>query len=108
MRFLVDQQLPSALAVWLRSQGHAAEHVRDIGLLAAADAEIWRIALQTEAVIVTKDEDFIIRRSVTDGPQVLWLRMGNVTNAALLEQMAQIWTDAQGLLENGEPIVEVR
>lgn len=108
MRFLVDQQLPSALAIWLRSQGQVAEHVRDIGLRDATDAEIWRAALQAGAVVVTKDEDFIIRRSVIDGPQILWLRMGNVTNAALLGQMAQVWIGAYALLEDGEPIVEVR
>jgi predicted nuclease of predicted toxin-antitoxin system len=108
VRFLVDQQLPSALAVWLRSQGQLAEHVRDIGLRDATDAEIWEAALQTGAVIVSKDEDFVIRRSVTGGPQILWLRMGNVANAALLGQMAQVWIEACALLENGEPIVEVR
>ena len=87
--------------------GQAAEHVRDIGLRDAADTAIWRTAWQTGAIIATKDEDFIIRRYVTDGPQILWLRMGNVTNA-LLEQMARVWSHAHGLLELGEPIVEVR
>jgi predicted nuclease of predicted toxin-antitoxin system len=32
MRFLVDAQLPPALAAWIRDQGHEATAVRDIGL----------------------------------------------------------------------------
>jgi predicted nuclease of predicted toxin-antitoxin system len=32
MRFLVDAQLPPALARWLAAQGHEAAHVGDLGL----------------------------------------------------------------------------
>jgi predicted nuclease of predicted toxin-antitoxin system len=31
MRFLVDAQLPPALAQWLASHGHDAMHVTDLG-----------------------------------------------------------------------------
>lgn len=42
MRFLVDAQLPPALARLLASHGHVAEHVADIGLRDADDSPIWR------------------------------------------------------------------
>jgi predicted nuclease of predicted toxin-antitoxin system len=32
MRFLVDAQLPPALARWLAEKGHDARHVADVGL----------------------------------------------------------------------------
>jgi predicted nuclease of predicted toxin-antitoxin system len=32
LRFLVDQQLPPAMAAWLREQGFDAKHVREIDL----------------------------------------------------------------------------
>lgn len=51
MRFLVDAQLPPALARWLVAEGHAAEHVADKGLGAASDAEIWEHALRETWVI---------------------------------------------------------
>jgi Domain of unknown function (DUF5615) len=35
--------------------------VREIGLREANDAEIWRYALQQQAAIITKDEDFAER-----------------------------------------------
>jgi predicted nuclease of predicted toxin-antitoxin system len=47
VRFLVDAQLPPALARWLRDAGCEAEHVEDAGLRAAADGAIWAQALRT-------------------------------------------------------------
>jgi len=58
VRFLVDNQLPAALAVWLRAQGHEAEHVLHVQLAQAKDSPIWHYADGVNAVIVTKDEDF--------------------------------------------------
>ena len=59
MRFLVDDQLPAALARWLAANGHEAAHVMDIGLTGATDRVIWEEVRRTAAVIVTKDEDFL-------------------------------------------------
>jgi predicted nuclease of predicted toxin-antitoxin system len=50
MKFLVDAQLPPALAHWLRERGHAAEHVEDVGLSSAEDVDIWNRASQTGAI----------------------------------------------------------
>jgi hypothetical protein len=58
MRFLVDAQLPPALARWLAAKGHEAEHVADRRRGAATDSAIWDYALEAAAAIVTKDEDF--------------------------------------------------
>lgn len=40
MRFLIDEQLPTALARWIVSQGHDAQHVFDVGLGGASDVTI--------------------------------------------------------------------
>lgn len=45
MRFLVDAQLPPALARYLTDAGHQAEHVYDIGMGAASDKAIWSYAM---------------------------------------------------------------
>ena len=55
MRFLVDAQLPPALARWLASQGHVAQHVADQNLESASDAAIWDFAVAASAVVITKD-----------------------------------------------------
>lgn len=58
MRFLIDAQLPPALAVLLEEHGHTAEHITDIGPADSSERELWRYALEHQSVIVTKDEDF--------------------------------------------------
>ncbi len=110
MKFLVDAQLPPALAGWLREGGHDAAHVEDVGLREATDGLIWEHALQIGAAIITKDEDFAARaaRAIKTGPPVIvWLRVGNTTNPAL-----RAWFEARlraivELVKHGHRIVEV-
>ena len=59
MKFLVDAQLPPALARWIARPGHQAAHVFEIGLQSADDPVIWRRAREDGTVIVSKDEEFI-------------------------------------------------
>ena len=108
MNFLVDAQLPPALAQWLREAGYTAQAVRDLGLREAEDGAIWIHALQTCTVILTKDEDFAFRAQQDgNGPVVVLLRIGNTSNRALrawlLPQMTQIVT----LIKQGNRLVEV-
>jgi len=58
LRFLIDAQLPPALARLLEEHGHVAEHVTEIGPADAPDRDLWQYALEHDAVLVTKDEDF--------------------------------------------------
>ena len=76
MRFLVDAQLPPALARYLAAGGQEAEHVADIGLGGAKDQAIWEYAARVGAVIVSKDEDFAQRTFFgKGGPPVVWIRL---------------------------------
>ena len=108
MRFLVDAQLPPALARWLASRGHEASHVMDHGLEAASDPEIWNFAVQVSAVIVTKDEDFAQRKALAKGgPSVIWVRVPNVRRRALLTWFETALPRIVSALESGETLVEV-
>ena len=109
MIFLVDAQLPPALANWLTQQGHTAQHVDNLGLRDAEDVVIWNWAMSSEAIIVTKDEDFAQRMArTTNGPVIVWLRIGNSTNRALLEWLEPRWTQVTVLLDAGNRLIEVR
>ena len=109
MHFLVDAQLPPLLCSWLRGKGHAAAHVTDHGLAGASDHVIWARAVADDAIVLTKDEDFvIIRRSAANGPAVCWLRIGNVTNPTLLNWFDKIFPGLSAALAAGEMIIEVR
>jgi len=108
MRFLVDAQLPPALARFFEAQGHEAKAVRDVGLRHAEDPAVWTFA-QTGAWIVTKDEDFAERAlRLPTGPQVLWLRIGNSTNRVLLAWLEPLLPGAVKDLQMGHPLVELR
>jgi predicted nuclease of predicted toxin-antitoxin system len=107
LRFLVDAQLPPALARRLESLGHRAEHVADHGMTSASDNAIWEYAASVGAVIVTKDEDFAIRRLLTAGPAIVWLRLGNSRRVALLARIEAELPVVVAALERGEALVEV-
>ena len=109
MRFLIDAQLPPSLAVFLREAGFDAEHVVDVGLLNETDRTIAAHAVKSDAVVITKDEDFVLmRRFRRKAPQVVWIRSGNVTNRALTAMLRPVLPEIVAALEAGEGIVEVR
>ncbi|HUD92753.1 DUF5615 family PIN-like protein [Sphingobium sp.] len=107
MKFLIDAQLPPALCRWLRDRGHEAEHVSDIGMIAASDGAIAARAEADGAVLFSKDEDFVLLR-LPDRFALLWLRCGNATNRALGAWLEPRWRQIEVLLEDGERLVEVR
>jgi predicted nuclease of predicted toxin-antitoxin system len=109
MRFLVDAQLPTALARWLSVHGHVAEHVFDVMMSTSSDYDIWAYTVGCGAVIVTKDQDFASRRaSEPTGPAVVWLRCGNTRRRELLHGFEHHFVALLAALERGENVVEVR
>lgn len=109
MKFLVDQQLPPALAGFIESQGHIAQHVRELGLKEAEDRIIWRLASENDMIIVSKDEDFYFFASVPENKvKLLWLRMGNCRTSKLLETFKTQLPGVITAFESGSVIVEIR
>lgn len=108
MRFLVDAQLPPALARWLAAQGHEAAHVGDLGMQAASDAAIWDHAMASSSAIVTKDEDFAQRKVLADyGPAVVWIRLPNTRRRDLLAWFATVLPEILAAMARGETLIEV-
>jgi len=108
MRFLIDAQLPTALARWLAARGHEADHVADRQMASASDSAIWDLAVQTGAVIITKDEDFAQRKALIDtGPAVIWIRLPNTRRRELLAWFETVLPDVLLALERGETLIEL-
>lgn len=109
MRLIVDAQLPPLLAEELRRAGCDAVAVREIGLRDAKDSEIWNYAISIGAAIVTKDEDFAERCIHSqESPAVIWVRIGNASNTALLARFMPNLSQALIKLSAGDRLIEIR
>lgn len=109
MRFLVDAQLPPALARLIREHGHIAEHVTEIGPADASDNDLWRYALAHDAVIVTKDEDFAnMVATGREAPRVVWVRVGNTRRAVLMAWFEPLIEQIVSMLQAGDRLIELR
>lgn len=107
-RFLVDAQLPPALARKIESPGYPATHLIEVGLLESSDSRIWDYAMAHQAIIVTKDEDFVIRASVSKAaPSIVWLRIGNCPDARLLSWFEHEMAAVVAALDAGNRLVEI-
>ncbi|WP_184200182.1 DUF5615 family PIN-like protein [Polymorphobacter multimanifer] len=97
------------LSSQLRELGHESWHIGELAALDATDVEVCAHAADRQAVIITKDADFLRLALATRPPlQLLWVRLGNCSNARLVEQLIAHLGDAVSAFANGEQIVELR
>lgn len=109
MNFLVDAQLPPALARALSEAGFPASHVNDLGLSGAPDHAIWSIACERGFRMMTKDADFaFFLSSAPPHTPVVWLRFGNLPKALLIARVLPRMDQVMALLSRGDMLVEVR
>lgn len=109
MRFLVDNQLPAALARFLASRGVECRHVLDVGLGDSTDTAIWEYAVQNDCVVISKDEDFLYLASTPlANARFIWIRVGNCRTKALLSVVERLWPQIEAGLNAGDRIIEVR
>jgi predicted nuclease of predicted toxin-antitoxin system len=109
VRFLIDVQLPPALATRLAEVGHEATHVTDHLAADADDREVAELAAKLEAVLISKDEDFVdlSMRALLSTP-FLWIRSGNMTTRRLWAMLEPSLPTIVEAFNSGERIVELR
>jgi predicted nuclease of predicted toxin-antitoxin system len=79
VKFLIDNQLPQALADHLCKGGHDCQLVLDVGLSDASDVAICCYAEAQERILITKDEDFLyLSNQPKSKIRLVWIRLGIV------------------------------
>jgi predicted nuclease of predicted toxin-antitoxin system len=109
VKFLVDNQLPTALARFLASGGVECRHVLDLDLGGATDAAIWDYASRNDFVVISKDEDFLYMANVPSAKaRLIWARNGNCRTKALLGAVERLWSKIEAGLKAGDRVIELR
>jgi len=78
VKLLFDENLSPVLPRILSDCYSECEHVREVGLAASPDTDVWEYAVRNQFAIVTKDSDFRHRSSLRGHPpKVIWIALGN-------------------------------
>ncbi len=104
MTLWLDNQLPPALAAWMRATlSVECVPVRDLNLHRASDLEIFKAARDAEVIVMTKDVDFVELLDQHGGPpQVILVTCGNTSNARLRHLVETAWPTILPMLARGE------
>ncbi len=90
------------------TQGHRAQHVRQLLMSRSTDVNIWEYAIKNNCIIVTKDEDFpdlaLLRSELVP---VVWLHIGNCRKQVLIQSFGRSWPEIFERLQRGDQIIEV-
>jgi len=109
MTLWLDAQLPPSLAHWFgETFSVRAYSLKFLGLDRAADLEIFSKAKGEGIVLLTKDSDFLpLLDQWGPPPQIVYLRLGNSTNAFLRRYFTAKWPEVKAFLDQGLALVEV-
>lgn len=109
MKIWIDEHLSRRLAPWLTAEfSIEAAHVGDLGLSSAPDSEIFVRAKEADAIILTKDFDFVVLLDrLGPPPRLLWLTTANASTPFLKRLLAQRMPAALNALAGGEALVEI-
>lgn len=79
-----------------------------LALRDADDPTIFAAARAANAVVMTKDRDFVdLLHRLGAPPQVLWITAGNTSNTCLRGILSAALPQALDLLRSGESLVEI-
>ena len=109
MKLWLDAQLSSHLAPWIsKAFGVEAYSLEYLRLDDAEDEEIFSAAREANAVVLTKDEDFVaLQTRLGAPPKLVWITCGNTSNAHLRKIFSETLVDALNALAAGSLLVEI-
>jgi predicted nuclease of predicted toxin-antitoxin system len=106
MKLLLDQGLPRSAASLLRDENIDTIHVGEIGMSAARDIDIIKMAREEGQVVITLDADFHTLLALTEAtsPSVIRIRIENLRAQALVELLLRVIKECEEDTEKGAAI----
>ena len=103
MRLLLDMGLARSTAIYLRTKGHDAVHLRDQRLQRLSDEQFIAKALSEERTILTHDLDFgrIVTLSQAGLPSVVTFRLNDMRASTVNPYLDAILTSLAHEIEVG-------
>ncbi|HWV30896.1 MAG TPA: DUF5615 family PIN-like protein [Dyadobacter sp.] len=105
---ILDAQMPPALAVWITGTFKiSCFSALFLNLRHAEDKETFAFSKTKNAIVITKDDDFVSLLSrFGSPPKVIWLTRGNTSKDRLKEIFEANLASALALLETND-LVEI-
>ena len=108
MNLIIDAQLSPHLAVWIEEnftiKTFSASY---LGLHLAEDKAIFEYARKAEAIVMTKDEDFVqLLHRFGSPPKIIWITCGNTSNEHIKKLLQNKMQETIKLLETFD-LVEI-
>ena len=106
MKYLLDQGLSRSTVEYLKEMGIESEHVGDLGMASASDAEILEEGRRRNAVVVTLDADFhaLLALSVALLPSVVRIRIEGMKGDQVASIIQRVEAVAMSDLEAGSAV----
>lgn len=108
MIIILDAHISPSLAVWVKeSFSIDCFSATFLGLRESNDKTIFLEAKKQNAIVMTKDDDFVkLLEQLGSPPKIIWLTCGNTSKQRLKEIFEQHLLNALKLLENTD-LVEI-
>ena len=103
MKFLADMGISPQVVEWLRTNGHDAVQLHQLGLDRLTDQEVLQKFLQEERVLITHDLDFgeLLAASGENLPSVIIFRIKDMRAANINRYLSGILSKHSQVLEQG-------
>jgi predicted nuclease of predicted toxin-antitoxin system len=107
MRFLADAGISPKTVEFLKQLGHAATHVRTLGMQRAPDAQVIALARTDGSVVLSFDLDFgdLLALGVTDKPSVILFRLADERAESVNRRLSTVLNEQVTELESGALIL---
>ncbi|MBI5730897.1 MAG: DUF5615 family PIN-like protein [Ignavibacteriales bacterium] len=109
MKIWIDAQFSPLIAKWLKDELKIDSFpLKELGLRDATDKEIFHKAKENDAIVLTKDADFLeLLKRFGSPPKIIWVTCGNTSNKKFQEILSKQIERIKKFVDEGENLIEI-